>query len=79
MTLNEELKQHLLLQMKNKDNDLLLLRDCLIDFKNRGMDEERMYVSLEELRAGSDEETEDLLLELMDFVRGFCNPELSVF
>ncbi len=79
MTLNEELKQHLLLQMKNKDNDLLLLRDCLIDFKNRGMDEESMYVSLEELRAGSDEETEELLLELMDFVRGFCNPELRVF
>lgn len=79
MTLNEELKQHLLLQMKNKDNDLLLLRECLIDFKNRGMDEESMYVSLEELRVGSDEETEDLLLELMDFVRGFCNPELCVF
>lgn len=79
MTLSEELKQHLLLQMKNKDNDLLLLRDCLIDFKNRGMDEESMYVSLEELRVGSDEETEDLLLELMDFVRGFCNPELCVF
>ena len=79
MTLNEELKQHLLLQMKNKDNDLLVLRECLIDFKNRGMDEERMYVSLEELRAGSDEETEDVLLELMDFVRGFCNPELCVF
>ena len=79
MTLNEELKQHLLLQMKNKDNDLLVLRECLIDFKNRGMDEESMYVSLEELRAGSDEETEDLLLELMDFVKGFCNPELCVF
>ena len=79
MTLNEELKQHLLLQMKNKDNDLLLLRECLIDFKNRGMDEESMYVSLEELRVGSDEETEDVLLELMDFVRGFCNPELCVF
>lgn len=65
--------------MKNKDNDLLLLRDCLIDFKNHGMDEESMYVSLEELRVGSNEETEDLLLELMDFVRGFCNPELCVF
>jgi len=79
MTLKEELKQQLLLQMKNKDNDLLLLRECLVDFKNRGLDEDSMYGSLEELRLGSGEETEDILLELMDFVKGFCNPELRVF
>ena len=79
MTLSEELKQQLLLQMKNKENDLLALRDCLVDFKNRGMEEESMCRSLEEMRADSDAETEDVLLDLMDFVRGFCNPELCVF
>lgn len=80
MPLNEEFKNLIAIQMKSDNNDLLTLREYLVDYKNRGMDEERMYRNLEEMRIDSDEETEDVLLELMDFVGGgFCNPALRIF
>ena len=37
-----------------------------------------MVRNLEELRNGSDTETENILLELMDFLAGWCNPDLSI-
>ena len=43
------------------------------------MDRASMYGSLEEMRVGSDEKTENVILELMDFVMGFCNPTLQIF
>lgn len=43
------------------------------------MDKDSMIRNLEELRNGSDTTTEDILLELMDFVVGYCNPNLSIF
>ena len=30
---------------EGSNNDLLLLRECLVDYKNRGMDEESMYAT----------------------------------
>ena len=68
-----------MLKMKNENNDLLMLRECLVDFKNRGMDRASMYGSLEEMRVGVDEKTESVILELMDIVMGFCNPTLQIF
>ncbi len=79
MALNDEFKQLLMQKMKSSNSDILILRECLADFKNRGIDEERMYRTLEEMRIGCDEETKDILLELMDFVSGFCNPTLRIF
>ena len=38
-----------------------------------------MLENLEELREESTSATEDILLDLMDFVVGFCNPRLSIF
>lgn len=69
--LTEEIKKH--------HNDLLILRECLINFKNHGMDKDSMLENLEKLRSGSDSETEGVLLDLMDFVVGWCNPNLSIF
>ena len=43
------------------------------------MDKDSMIGNLEELRNGSDTETENILLELMDFVTGWCKHELSIF
>ena len=70
MSINEEFKQSLILQMKSENNGLLQLREFLVNYKNCGMDEESMYRNLEEMRSSSDDETEDVLLELMDFVGG---------
>ena len=79
MRLKEAFKQLIMLKMKNENNDLLMLRECLVDFKNRGMDRAIMYGSLEEMRVGVDEKTESVILELMDIVMGFCNPALQIF
>lgn len=79
MSLNNEFIQLLPIEIKKYHNDLLVLRECLIRFKNNGMDKDSMYANLEKLRSRSDSETEDILLELMDFVVGYCNPDLSIF
>lgn len=57
----------------------MLNGECLLKFKSFGMDKDSMIRNLEELRNGSDTTTEDILLELMDFVVGYCNPNLSIF
>lgn len=63
---------------EHRDN-LLLLRENLIKFRNQGMDKDLMLKCLESLREKNDSQIEDVLLELMDFVVGFCNPPLSIF
>lgn len=79
MSLSEEFKQLLLSEIKTNHNSLLVLRECLLKFRSLGMDKDSMIRNLEELRNDSDTETEDILLELMDFVAGWCKHELSVF
>lgn len=58
---------------------MLILREHLIEFKNKGMDKDTMLESLEKIKSISGSKTEDILLELMDFVSGYCNPDLSIF
>lgn len=77
--LNNEFCQVLLFEIKRHQNDLESLRECLIRFKNKGMDKDSMYESLEKLRSSNDSEIEDILLELMDFVVGYCNPHWAIF
>ena len=79
MSLNGEFKLLLMSEIKNDRNNLLVLRECLLKFKSFGMDKDSMIGNLEELRNGSDTTTEDILLELMDFVVGYCNPDLFIF
>ena len=55
-------------EIKNHHHDLLFLRERLVKYKNHGMDKERMLKNLEKMRSNSDLETEDILLELMDFI-----------
>ncbi len=60
-------------------DNILLLRENLVEFRNQGMDKDLMLKCLESLREKSDPQIEEILLELMDFVVGFCNPPLSIF
>ena len=66
-------------EIKIHDNDLIILRKCLVKFRNAGMGKDDMLETLEKLRISCEPEIEDVLLELMDFVVGYCNPNLSVF
>ena len=77
--LYKKFRLQLLKQIKNHHHDLQFLRECLIKYKNNGMDKKRMLKNLEKMRSNSDLETEDILLELMDFVTGYCRSELSIF
>ncbi|BFI43918.1 hypothetical protein YKD1_03370 [Yersinia pseudotuberculosis] len=55
---------------------LLEIREVLVLFKNKGMSQSCMYECLQKLRCL---ENEDLILELMDFVEGFCSPSLDIY
>ncbi len=62
-----------------QSRDVLTLRDILEEHRQAGMTREEMLRALEALRKSSDPQTEDVILELMDLVAGFCRPELAVF
>ena len=64
---------------ETNNKGLLVLREKLIEFKNDGMDQKTMVQLFEKLRQTSDSNTEDTLLELMDFVYGYCNPNLLIY
>ena len=55
---------------------LMELRELLVCFKSRGMTKDEMLLSLNNLRSISDE---DIVLQLMDFVEGYCNSQLSIY
>ncbi|MBN3256668.1 hypothetical protein H5A33_18735 [Pectobacterium brasiliense] len=56
--------------------NLMKLRELLVSFKVRGVSKNEMLLYLNELRLVSNE---DVVLELMDFVEGYCNPQLSIY
>ena len=58
------------------DTNSLYKQLCL--FKNQGMSRERMLEYLETLREKHEVE-QDRILELMDFVTGFCSPHMTVY
>ena len=66
-------------EIKKHPHDLHFLHGCLKNFKEQGMNKDRMYKNLERLRQESDSETENVLVELMDFVSGWCHSSLSIF
>ncbi len=80
MSLNEELFNVLLIELHNSnEDDLSRLYKILVRFRDNGMTKEDMYECLEELRTACDSVTEDIVLDLMDLVGGFCNPRLDLF
>ena len=80
MSLNDEFMRLLPSEIEKQHGDLFALRKFLIRFRDNGMDKETMLENMEELRGRSASgETEDILLELMDFITGWCNPGQSIF
>ena len=64
------------------ENELSLaeLLEILREFKREGGSQSEALETLEVLRSQStDENSEDVLLELMDFVTGFCSPHMSLW
>lgn len=66
--------------IEKHEYSLHALHGILKSFKEKGMSKDSMLENLKKLRETSDLETkEDIFLELMDFVVGFCNPDSSIF
>ncbi len=66
-----------ILELINQDAEIDSLHRQLCLFKNRGMSREKMLECLGFLR--ENHEVEDRILELMDFVTGFCSPHMTVY
>lgn len=59
---------------------LPLVVDELRQLKNDGFEQEIVRTALEELRKTCDTELEeDRILEVLDFVTGYCPPEMKVW
>ena len=56
-------------------HSLLQLRTLLVRFNHQGMSLDCLSQLLQQLRYTEDE---DLILELMDFIEGFCRPDLAI-
>jgi len=63
-----------------KQVSLLMLRDIVCQDKQRGGTQQAAYVTLEKIRHEQIEESaEDRILELMDFVAGFCAQDQRIW
>lgn len=65
--------------IQNSSSDILELREVLVKYKEMGTNQTEMLNSLSLLRDKLGEEKEDIILDLMDFVTGFCNPSLNIY
>ncbi|QIG07527.1 hypothetical protein GTK47_13355 [Proteus sp. ZN5] len=58
------------------NRDLLVLRELLLSYKYNGMTQDVMRDCLNQLQAI---ENEDTILELLDFVEGFCSLDWKIY
>ncbi|MBE5871738.1 MAG: hypothetical protein E7294_10830 [Lachnospiraceae bacterium] len=79
MIVEDGFEKNLLDKIKESDGNALIPREYLIKCKNEGMKKEDMLKKLEKMRYENEEKVEDFLLDLMDFVEGFCNRDLTIF
>jgi hypothetical protein len=63
-----------------KQASLQTLREIVCRYKHSGGTQQAAYATLEKIRQEQVEESyEDLVLELMDFVAGFCSKEQRIW
>ena len=53
--------------------------ELLREHKAAGLSQHDAYAALQSMRGGADEGTEDRILEIMDFVSGWCQPAWRVW
>ena len=55
------------------------IREVMVSFKKHGLNKKYMLALLNKMREEFASETEDKVLELMDFVEDFCRTDLSIY
>ena len=74
-----DLKLKLEIALENR-LELLELRSLLTEFRDSGGEKEEALNILEELRTSlTEKDREDDVLDLMDFVVGFCSPQQAIW
>ena len=80
--ISNDFKAELMSELCDGENGKIKL-ETLRKYKSLGMNKEAMYTVLdslrEEMRKKGDEKTEDIIMEAMDLVVGYCNPKLKLF
>jgi hypothetical protein len=75
MSLEDQIKRAL-----QKQASLQMLREIVCQYKRSGGTQQAAYETLEKIRRGQMEEPdEDRILELMDFVAGFCSQDQKIW
>jgi hypothetical protein len=79
LTMNEddEIVQ-ILNRSKAHDEALNALRDFVIRLRTEGKSKEDILTRMQELRKSVSDEQEDILLEVMDFLVGWCSPHMKI-
>ncbi|MCM1216673.1 MAG: hypothetical protein NC331_13615 [Lachnospiraceae bacterium] len=67
------------IEIEKHPNDLLALQKILEFFKRHGMNKDSMLRNLEKIRKQNNFKAEDILMDLMDFVVGWCSQDLSIY
>jgi hypothetical protein len=75
MSLEDQIKRAL-----QKQASLQMLREIVCQYKQNGGTQQAAYETLEKIRCEQMEESdEDRILELMDFVAGFCAQDQRIW
>jgi hypothetical protein len=77
--MSDSLKEAIGAALQKKSASLDDFVAILRQFRDRGMTADSAYAALESLRGAGADSTEDLILEIMDIVSGFCAPHLRVW
>lgn len=73
--------QELFWQALNEQYPVSALRKMLIDLRAQGIEKEALLKELDAFRqvaASRSEEDEDIVLDVTDFLVGFCSPHLRI-
>ena len=65
--------QLLPIEIEKHPNDILVLHKFLISFKNHGMDKDSMLINMKKIKNHCNFKAKDVLIDLMDFVVGWCS------
>ncbi len=75
----QDLCKALINGLQCSSSDIMKLRKILVEYMELGITQTEMLECLSMLRNKVDEGQEDIILDLMDLVTGFCNPMFKIF
>lgn len=80
--ITDAFKQEILSEIRN-GVDVMKSRETLLRYKELGIDKDSMYSVLDslrdEMRKNGEDELEDAIIEIMDFIIGWCAPNMKIF